>query len=200
MAIPRVLTLTTAITLVVVTVLFAAATGITPISQNQVEIRVSGLVATGSSIHIDLSPYWVNRPIPDGTETFSFWVVIPNQGKPALEGWGSDTNGKRTDLDEIAEIGTPVILRGVRMAPVTVRPVIGQDDNWIGIEEVNFQIKAFGNGANEVNRFRRSRAFDQIISSLVVNPPEPDGVDEFDQEHLLVVVPDFIEDDIAPFV
>jgi hypothetical protein len=138
--------------------------------------------------------------MPDGTEILTFWVAIPDQGKPMLEGWGSDIGGRRIELNSSLEMGTPVILRSVRIAPVIVRPVIEQEDNWVAIEQVNFQIKVAGSGINEVEMPRRSRAFDQIIRSFVVNPPEPEGVDEFDQEHLLVVVPDFIENNIAPFV
>ncbi len=173
---------------------------ITPVPRYLVAVQVSGTVPSGSAISLDFSPYWDVYSGVDGSEVFSFWVAIPDHGIPALIVTAYDEFGDILTPTTCVDIGKPGILRGVRVAPVTISPFVQNGLKLDKIYQIDLKITASDNGENEVVFSRRSKTYDKIIQSLVINPPRQEGLDEFDQEHLLIICPDFATLPITPFV
>jgi hypothetical protein len=168
-----------------------------PIPREQVAIEVSGSSTSGSQIRLDLRSYWNAVEEATGNEVISFWVALPERGEPSVTVIGQPTS---KELQHCVNIGKPAILRGVRIAQIIIKPVLSSGDKWVKVFDLNLQISTSGIGVNEVIRSGRSRSFDSIINSLVINPPANTGVDEFDQEHMLIICPDFAGDVMTPFV
>ncbi len=81
---------------------------------------------------------------------------------------------------EIASIGEPAIMRGYRMVPVVINPMRWnrQTRQLEIIDEIDIELDLTSelNQTNLVTnpeRFRSSQAVYEIVSNLVVNPPEP---------------------------
>lgn len=170
------------------------------IPREQVNVEVGGTVSTGSCIKLDLRSFWETRDDVTGREVLSFWVALPDRGEPHVEVRTLSPMEQLPELQGCVELGRPAILRGIRIAPLIVRPSVQNGERWDKIVSLTLQIRTSGSGANEVLQNRRSRSFDYIINSFVINPPKSSGIDEFDQEHLLVICPDFAEDVMTPFV
>ncbi len=84
---------------------------------------------------------------------------------------------------EPVQIGTPSIMRGIRVVPVTVYPVQydALNKTFIHSSGIDVRIAArAGEGVNETPDINRqpSRSFNRMVDELLVNPPQRDNPDE----------------------
>ena len=137
-------------------------------------------------------------PLQDGT-------VDPDQpGEPKAE----FLNWQGYWPPQPVEVGAPVIIRGVRIVPVTVFPV--QYNPATGETrfntEVDFELIYEGEGENPVlhpDRIPSSETFQPIYESLLINPPpRRDNYDRPQRGALLIIYPDTrnVAEAIAPLV
>ncbi|TKJ39715.1 hypothetical protein CEE37_10575 [candidate division LCP-89 bacterium B3_LCP] len=199
MCIPRMTFLHIVVAVVTCSFLTSVSNALVPIPKEMVEMRISGNPANGSIIHLDFAEYWQSAGEITGDEALSFWVTLPDLGQPSAKVRVFTSDGILHTISECAQIGEPAIIRGVRVASVTIHPVIQGDSGSEAVEEMDIMISASGTGINEVYQDRRSQAFDGIISSFVVNPPGVNATDDFEQEHMLIICPDFAQEIITPF-
>jgi len=173
---------------------------ISMIPVEQVAFKVNGSIQSGSHIAVDFSSYWNNRTSVDGTEILSLWVALPDFGQPSVSVRGRSSGAAETIPGYCVRLGDPAILRSVRFAPLIIKPSFWNGQEWEKILSLDIRINASGSGKNEVLKSRPSRAFDKILDPFLVNSPQVTGTGDFDQEHLLIICPDFAEDAISPFI
>lgn len=192
--------ISTAILLILAASSFAEAELPIVIPENLVNISVSGQVSIGSQINLDFRCYWASVSEATGREVLSVWVTLPDQGEPIARTIAKMEDGESVPFDQCASIGKPLVMRGMRIAPLSIHPVIQEGEILEKLFEISVQIETRGVCAVEVTGGRRSQVFDEIIHSLVVNPPPVESTDEYEQEHLLVICPDEFIGPITPFV
>ncbi|MCX6640033.1 MAG: C25 family cysteine peptidase [bacterium] len=168
------------------------------IPQALVTSRVAGVSQQYSDVQLDFRQFWNSQAQTYGNEQYSTWIRLPDTGNPICHAEGILQSGSSIDLHDCVKIGNASILRGVRIAPIFIKPSIFIDGAWQKITGVTITISASGKGQNEVLSNHRSKAFDSIYSSLLLNPDK--GTDEFDVEHLLIIAPDFAAGNLASFV
>ena len=178
----------------------AQSNTVSMIPVDRVSVEVNGSPKSGSHIAVDFRSYWNSRTSADGTEILSLWVALPDFGQPSISLWGRSSGAAEAIPGDCVRLGEPVILRSVRFAPLIIKPSFWNGQQWERILSLDVQINASGSGVNEVLKSRPSRAFDKILDPFLVNSPQTTGTDDFDQEHLLIICPDFAEDAISPFI
>ncbi len=115
------------------------------------------------------------------------WVVLPNHGNAEvhvgrIEASRSGTPSgnlmeTRFSLEEaarFASLGAPQVMRGIRMAPLAVSPVIkGDDGRAIVARRLDVEVEfTGGQGENEVDySVPISREFESLMRSMTLNPP-----------------------------
>ncbi len=101
-------------------------------------------------------------------------------------------------------MGRPMVMRGVRMVPLTVFPVRWDADagEYLVSESVDVEIRVVGGrGVNEVVDRERipSRGFDRMIDALLVNPPRRDDPRQYPPGGYLLVADENPPQGVAEF-
>jgi len=165
----------------------------TPIPDQSVNYEIINQSASELKIAFDFSGYWATNPECDGKQIYSTWVVLPDHGQPEVQ----ITEGP-AGMD--VSLGKPVIMRSIRMATLNIHPWRYNASLIEPVMEMTVDITAYGVGENEVSDFKSIKSFENIFSGLTLNPPEAYVADDFDQEHILVICPDFAESDLSTYV
>ncbi|MBU0518007.1 T9SS type A sorting domain-containing protein [bacterium] len=173
----------------------AFATVVLPISipEHKAGIDIIADTPFGLTAAFDFSSFWNKQSECTGDEVFSTWIVLPEHGAAKID---------VIDASPLVEVnlGKPVILRGVRLATLNIRPSIYRASQYEPINNVKVQISASGSGINEVAAPKSVKSLRKLFDALTVNPAATNGIDDFDQEHLLVICPDFAEGNISNYV
>lgn len=149
--------------------------------------------------------------------TLTRWVILPDRG--AAEVRVTDLvasrlshdgeNISRTTLSmpeagAMVRLGPPAIMRGVRMAPLMVRPVARQGRDWIAAERLEIEIEFTGEpGEHEVDFAPPplSPVYQRLLEAVALNPdadwrPRRDLADEY-RERMLILRPETLQDATA---
>lgn len=129
------------------------------------------------------SPEW-NGSQPDAIVR---WVILPNAGNAELnireiDAFQTDNTNhppfdaeiSRAEAVGFASLGKPQVMRGVRMAPLAIKPLIlDETGNSIVTRRIELEIEfTGGQGENEVDYTAPiSPAFESLIRSMALNPP-----------------------------
>jgi len=158
----------------------------------------------------------LNIEAETGQNTLVRWALIPpdcgvelklnNVVSHAEEISLSNLNSLPTDF---ARLGRPAILRGYRMVPIYIAPVIRDDANRSirRLENAEFELD-FRSALNRVNlvsnpeRLRPSRYARKLVEQLVVNPPSPGRDDDPVGGSILYVMGEWndVEQALAPLI
>lgn len=151
-----------------------------------------------------------------GLPSIGRWVRVPDYGRIGLNYHAGDqriVKGEPPAMDsdnngifppESVVMGSPVIMRGVRLVSLTLYPVRwdAAAGEYIITEEFDISIRNIGGrGINEVEPLDRqpSQGFDRMIDALLVNPPRRDDPVDYTPGGYLLVANENYPDAIDEF-
>lgn len=111
--------------------------------------------------------------------------------------------------DSIAEVGHPAIMRGYRVVPLIIHPVVRNSlsGDLEAVESANIRLDFTADASSEnqvINQDhpRPSRYINRLISNLVINPPEPSRDEDYSGGSIVYVIGEWdeIEEGLDPLV